>query len=324
MFENRHILHYNGSDWKHCVQKREEREMDVLSRPDNEFHLTYMPGNLTVYEAFYDLSERISGQGYHCHDFYEIYFHIRGGHFFGLDNDMYRLEPDQMIVVPPFCMHGLVAEGEMCNYERAYLNLPVESLKKFGCGQVDLERIFRSCTSNGRNRFQLEREDAERCVRLIRELQAHQEDKNELLRLTNCSRVLEFLSIVCGVIGRTEAIITQNVSNSIIQEVITYINSHYTEQIRIDDIARRFGVSGSYLSHEFTRYTSRSMYDYVLYRRVMLAREMISGDLSLNQIAYQCGFNDYSNFLRMFTRIVGTSPARYRRQMREINEKSKK
>ena len=77
----------------------------------------------------------------------------------------------------------------------------------------------------------------------------------------------------------------------------------------------------SWLSHEFARFTNRSVYDYILYRRVMLARQQMLGTASLNEIAYQCGFNDYSNFLRSFTRIVGMSPSRYRKQLRQYSNK---
>ena len=104
-------------------------------------------------------------------------------------------------------------------------------------------------------------------------------------------------------------------SSGIMQEILTYINNHYTQPIRIENLARSFGVSVSWLSHEFVRFTNRSVYDYVLYRRVMLARQQMLGSASLNDIAYQCGFNDYSNFLRSFSKIVGMSPSRYRKNL---------
>ena len=47
----------------------------------------------------------------------------------------------------------------------------------------------------------------------------------------------------------------------------------------------------------------------------MLARQQMLGDASLNTIAYQCGFSDYSNFLRTFTKIAGISPSSYRKQL---------
>ena len=60
----------------------------------------------------------------------------------------------------------------------------------------------------------------------------------------------------------------------------------------------------------------RSVYDYILYRRVMLARQMMLTDQSLNAIAYQCGFNDYSNFLRTFRKLIGVSPSQFRKEMK--------
>ena len=53
----------------------------------------------------------------------------------------------------------------------------------------------------------------------------------------------------------------------------------------------------------------------------MLARQQIMGTASLNDIAYQCGFNDYSNFLRSFTKVIGMSPSRYRKQLRQYSKK---
>ena len=115
--------------------------------------------------------------------------------------------------------------------------------------------------------------------------------------------------------------ITENVvSNSIIQDVLAYINSHYTQPLKNDELAKAFGVSVSYLSHEFARFTNRSVYEYILYRRVMLARQLMQGEATLNDIAYQCGFNDYSNFLRIFNKMVGVSPSAYRKQLKQSRE----
>ena len=51
---------------------------------------------------------------------------------------------------------------------------------------------------------------------------------------------------------------------------------------------------------------------------MMLACQMMQTDASLNAIAYQCGFNDYSNFLRMFNKLVGKTPSQFRKQMRRF------
>ena len=105
-------------------------------------------------------------------------------------------------------------------------------------------------------------------------------------------------------------------SESLIREVTAYIDANYNKPVKGDDLARRFGISVSYLSHEFTRLTGRSVYDYVLSRRINLARQMMETDMPLQEIAVHCGFRDYSNFLRVFRKSTGISPSEFRRQIR--------
>lgn len=279
-------------------------------------YLTSMPGNLPDYEAFYGKAPSMKSQPFHCHDYFEIYIHVKGGHCFGMDNDVYRLEPGQLFLIPPYSMHGLIAEGEMIDYERGYLNLSSEKIDRYGCGQFDVDRFFHSYTGKGRYLFALSTDEVNGFVEDLKYLQQHQSDMEELNRFRCCARLVGLLSRVCGIIGEAEGMPASTVTGSVIRDVLSYINEHYTTPLTVDSLARHFGISGSYLSHEFGSYTGRSVYDYILYRRVMLAKEMIRGDMTLNEIAYACGFNEYSNFLRMFKRTVGMSPGRYRAQLK--------
>ena len=277
------------------------------------------------YEAFYKLDESFEVTQYHCHDYYELYIHIRGGEYMGVDNRLFQLKPNQVFILPPFCMHGLSCTKEMRNYERSYLNLSPEVMRVLSCGQIDLDQFFRSHTSGGVCTYQLTDQDASQYVawiRRIRDNQVKHADENDAFhRFENYTLLMNILNLLCRTMRRTEPVEGEFFGNSVIQEVLEYINNHYTQPIRIENLARSFGVSVSWLSHEFTRFTNRSVYDYVLYRRVMLARQQMLGDASLNDIAYQCGFNDYSNFLRSFTKIAGVSPSRYRKELRQYSKK---
>lgn len=270
------------------------------------------------YEARYCFDEQMETTEYHCHDFYEIYLHLQGGQYFGLDNSLFLLKPNQLFILPPFSMHGLSSSGPLSRYERAYLNLSPELMKTLGCDQIDLDQFFRSYTSQSIHTFQLSDQEAARCVAWVRQLEQEPAAGDPLERFSHYAVLMNFLNLVCQGIRQSKAITGNIVSNSIIQNVLIYINSHYTQPLKIDQIAKHFGVSVSYLSHEFTKFTNRSVYDYILYRRVMLARQMMQTDSSLNAIAYQCGFNDYSNFLRMFSKLVGMSPSQYRKQIRRL------
>lgn len=278
--------------------------------------LTSLPGALNGYEAFHAVSEFVTSQAYHCHDYYELYIHVRGGQIFGLDNDLYQLEPNEMIILPPFSMHGIIFDKPAESYERAYLNLSPETLQVLGCDQIDLNSFFQSYTSEGRNMIKLTQEEANRCLSVLDQLQNYAGSDDPVERYANYALILNFLSTVCYALRRTPVSASAISSNNVIQDVLTYINHHYTESLKISDLAKKFNISDSFLAHRFARFTNRSVYDYILYRRIMLAKEIINTDATLNTIAYQCGFNDYSNFLRMFTKIVGKSPAEYRKSLR--------
>ena len=279
------------------------------------------PGN-QGYEAHHNFNETFEVTQFHCHDYFEFYIHLRGGEYMGVENRLYALRPNQLFVLPPFSMHGLSCTREMRNYERAYLNLAPEVLRVLGCGQIDPENLFRQHAAGHVCTYQLSDEDAETfvsCIRQIRENRSRKDDPYE--RFGDYALMISLLNVVCRTMRRTDPEQGEVFGSSIIQEILDYINNHYTQPIRMENLARSFGVSMSWLSHEFARFTNRSVYDYILYRRVMLARQQMLGTASLNEIAYQCGFNDYSNFLRSFTRIVGMSPSRYRKQLRQYSKK---
>lgn len=274
------------------------------------------------YEACYRFNTNMEVTQYHCHDYYELYIHLRGGEYMGVDNKLYLLKPNQVYIFPPFCMHGLSCTAEMKNYERAFLNIAPEVLQSLGCGQLDLNQFLQARASGGHHTYQLSDADADRFVLCIRQIEAAQSrDADAVDRFQDYTHMITLLNLLCQVIRRTVPVKDESTTNSAIQEVLTYINNHYTQPLKISDLARRFGVSESYLSHEFSRFTNRSVYDYILYRRITLARQLMLGADNLNAISYQCGFNDYSNFLRTFSRVVGMSPNQYRKQLGRFRNK---
>lgn len=300
----------------------------MTSGPSDKLRTPFLPmghQGHQGYEAHYQFSETFEVTQFHCHDYYEFYIHLGGGEFMGVDNRVFQLKPNQVFILPPFSMHGLSCTGEMHNYERAYLNLSSEVMRTLSCGQIDLDQYFRSQAAGGVCTYQLADPDAEQFVSWIRRISENQRNESfendAYHRFRNYAMMMNIMSMLCRTAKRNEPVEGEAFGSSIIQEILDYINNHYTQPIRMENLARSFGVSVSYLSHEFVRFTNRSVYDYVLYRRVMLARQQMLGTSSLNEIAYQCGFNDYSNFLRSFTKIVGMSPSQYRKQLTQYRRK---
>lgn len=266
------------------------------------------------YEACYAVAERHTVGGLHCHDFYEFYIHYHGGKVYYVDGSVFPLQNNQLIIMPPFRMHGLVGGSSLQNYERGFLYLRPETLRKLGFGQIDLQRYFDSRLQAGKFYYELPQADALACKQLLIDISAQQDMPDEMVQFRNYGRIIDFMVMVCQAVQGTTAPIQPSVVNDVIFDVLQYINDHFTEPLKLEDIARRFAISVSYLSHEFTSYAGHSVYEYILYRRVQLAKENLLTDMSLSEVADRSGFGDYSGFLRSFRRMTGMAPNAYRKQ----------
>ena len=139
----------------------------------SNFGYCTMGNGRSDYEGFYGVSMNRQHYGFHCHDFYEIYLHIYEGRQFGVDNEVYLLEPNQLIIIPPFRMHGLLWEESLPRYERAYMYCSTDFLAKAGCGQIDLVQLFvEQSKSSGCLIYPVSPEVANECKNLLSVLMA--------------------------------------------------------------------------------------------------------------------------------------------------------
>ena len=268
------------------------------------------------YEGFYSLSDGSRFYGFHCHDFYEIFLFIRGARYFGVDNAVYHMEPNQLVIIPPFRMHGFLREDSVPCYERGYLYCSTEFLGRIGCGLVDLPALLTDPSAGPDCRmYSLTQQKAEECGELLRRLMDNNEAHTPYDRFTDLTYILPFFRIILETVRGVSPQLSVSLSNPTMHDVLVYVNDHFTEPLTLEILAAQCGVSVSSLSHEFIRYTHHSLYNYILYRRIMLAKQKLFEPLSLGDISLLCGFGDYSNFLRAFKKIVGVSPTEYRKQI---------
>lgn len=290
----------------------------------SNFGYCSMGNGRSDYEGYYGVSLNKPRYGFHSHDFYEFYLHISGARDFGVDNDMYLLEPNQLVIIPPFHMHGLMWDQVLPRYERAFLYCSADYLSTIGCGQIDLAHLF-SDKLNGQGCliYNLSEEKASECTGYLKKLMENVDHASPLDHFRDLSYLLPFFRIILDTMQDISPRLPDAAMNPSIHQVLVYINEHYTEPLTLDTLSGLFGISVSTLSHEFMRYIHHSVYNYIIYRRVMLAREKLFEDLSLGEICDLCGFGDYSNFLRSFKKLTGVSPSEYRTQLQAHQSKAK-
>ncbi len=96
-------------------------------------------------------------------------------------------------------------------------------------------------------------------------------------------------------------------------KTIEYIRKHCSEKISLDDIAKNVFLSKSYISAIFKEETGKSIVEQINESRVEKSKKLLSDkSISLSDIAGLCGFEDQSYFTRVFRRITGVTPKKYR------------
>ena len=149
------------------------------------------------YEGYYGVSLNKPRYGYHCHDFYEFFLHISGARDFGVDNEMYLLQPNQLVIVPPFHMHGLMWDQVLPRYERAFLYCSADYLSTIGSGQIDLPQLFsEKLKGQGCLIYNLSDETASECTAYLKTLMANCEKFSPLDHFRDLSYLLPFFRII--------------------------------------------------------------------------------------------------------------------------------
>lgn len=101
-------------------------------------------------------------------------------------------------------------------------------------------------------------------------------------------------------------------------KVKNYINKNYMEEIRLNTLADLAGMSSSAFSRFFKLHTGKNLSDYIIEIRLGFAsRALVDTSRSISEISFDCGFNNLSNFNRIFKKKKGCSPSEFRENYRK-------
>jgi len=102
-------------------------------------------------------------------------------------------------------------------------------------------------------------------------------------------------------------------TKSIVDRIISYLQSNYTEDISNKLLGEKFGYHPNYLNSLFAEYTGKSLHRYLQDLRIMQALALLQDtDLSVSEISAKVGFRDFPHFSRAVKKKTGYPPSRFR------------
>ena len=249
---------------------------------------------------------------YHHHDFSKIVILIDGDLTYYIEGKAYILKPWDILFVNKNEIHKPVVNPNKY-YERIVIWLNPDFMAKYAQGNNDLLKCFEVAIKNNYNLLRLNMKSIDIIKNLIQDIQ-NCNNSNEF-----GSEILKESLFVQLMVLMNRLFLNSDKNRDIediqydktIEGVLNYINSNLENDLSIDTIASEFFISKYYLMRKFKNQIGSSIHNYVVQKRLILARSLISDGLSMSSVCSRCGFNDYSSFVRAFKKVYGVSPSNY-------------
>ncbi|MDE6728625.1 MAG: AraC family transcriptional regulator [Oscillospiraceae bacterium] len=241
----------------------------------------------------------------HFHDYYVIGLVLRGTrNMFCKDHDLV-ISGGDVLLLEPSDNHGCADVGGG-TFDYIALNISCDVMRKL-VEEVTGERVDETSTPDlprfSENAVR-NREIAELIERLHRLIF---EDGNEL------EREETLLLLISNIIDSYGAPFLRTVASSggDVERVCAFINEHYSERLRLDELCRVGRMSKSTLLRSFAKFKGITPYRYLQSVRINRAKELLENNVQPIDAAALTGFSDQSHFTNAFHTFFGLSPAAY-------------
>lgn len=234
----------------------------------------------------------------HFHDDCEIYYLLKGSTTYTIGDEIFYIRPGNFVFIPKGVIHK--TDSENClNNERFLINLNVDILDEEICRvltKLCLEKVV-----------YISKGDAIEIINTIEKIEReYASDEAFGLEL-----IKHYISELFIMIYRKRTDYKPSLSDAekTMQSVAEYISANYADEITLRGLSRRFAMSESYLSRKFKSVCGIGLIEYLTDVRITNAEKMLkSGEKSITEVAFKCGFNDSNYFSSVFKRLMGKSP----------------
>lgn len=246
----------------------------------------------------------------HFHSVYELIYIAEGTALFTICGSCYEASEGSLLFISKFEEHNAVILKYP--YRRFFIQLTPLQLERC-VSDPQLRSVFINRTGNFRHCFGL-LSSAEEANALLQSMINEFQNPGPFCQERQFC-LLTLLLILCRRQCPEQFPSLSGSPPAAVSQVQKYIDLHFAEPLSLEDLAQRFFISPSHLSHEFRKWTGYSPKHYIVLSRLSNARRLLlTSDASVGDIAVRCGFHDVNNFIRAFRQETGATPAVYRKQ----------
>lgn len=248
----------------------------------------------------------------HHHDFCKIVIMIRGSVDYIIEGKKYHLRPWDILLVNQFQIHQPIIDASE-EYERIVIWINPLSIEKFSTEEFDVLSVFQEANKIGNSLIRLPIPELEEVRGLLGQVEGAYQNEHVTQGVVTNLLIVQLLIFLYRKYedGSTKASGNDIKFDKMIVDVMDYISENIHDELPVETIAAAFYASKHHLMRKFKTQTGMTLHQYVLHKRLLVAKQLIMQRLSMTEVCLQSGFVDYTTFYRTFKKEYKVSPREY-------------
>lgn len=254
---------------------------------------------------------------FHRHEGYELYLFLDGNVNFYTEQSCIELRRGYLLPIKLGNWHRAMTISDH-DYDRMYINFTETFGKTITTEQTDILTIFKEKNKVYQSAISLDDRQLQEVIQLFTELDyalSHREFGYDLrIRAIMIQLLLKLYDL-----EQKKQEITEEPLPQMILNILQFIDQNLVQDLSVKRFAEAFYMSGPYLSRYFKKVMGVTMQEYIISKRIELAKKSLLEDKSIEQVCETCGFGNYYHFIRTFKQRTGISPGHYKKLKKEVN-----
>lgn len=237
----------------------------------------------------------------HIHEYAEIFVFLEGCSSYEVEATSYSLDNNDILIIPAHKLHGIRHHANK-KYSRIVIYIEDDFFSNMNCPEyINTFRIDHSIKIPG----------------VLAEVYGLKGIIDNFIKYSNNFRtpytkiseacLIELIHVLSNINEQSMPVIR----NNNIQNIISYINNEYKNDITLDELSEKFYISKYHLCREFKKLTGHTIHEYINIRKFQKVKELCDSGLSISDACTRAGFNSYSSFYRYYRKNFSDAPGNW-------------
>jgi AraC-type DNA-binding domain-containing proteins len=262
-------------------------------------------------------SEQITNDKLFFHDWFELFYVKAGDVAWFIEDEVHQVSPHSLVLFNDKEVHKLQMRTNK-RFERMKLLFNPALARHFDLGGFDPLSCFVDRPVGRRNIVVLSPTQSQVLLSLFQKLSSASASDAPEAPLLELSAFLEILGFANRAFSDAPELEEGDGLSEKVATLMKYIDAHIEGDLSLDALSSSQGLSRYYLCRIFKKETGGTLHDYVLFKRVSLAKQLLEDGISLARVSRSCGFGSMSRFSAAFKAVLGFTPSSYSKKHKLI------